>query len=293
MQPRVGIIGVGTMGRGIAESLLRAGFAPSTYDLRREVLEEMRGLGALPAATPAELGRCSDVVLLVVPDEKAVKSALFGADGVVRGAAPGVLVVDMTTSDPRQSRPTAERLAKKGLDYISATMTGGATGARTGRLLLMVGGPPELYERCRPIFQAIGKRAIHVGVEVDHGHVMKLVHNHVSHAVYAATCEAVVLGQTLGLGIQDMMEVLNEGNARSYASEVRFPDFIQAGKPMGATFDIVHKDMSLVQKLASRAKVRAPINRCTYRYWGEAVRRGQGREDWAAAVEVMREMLAH
>jgi 3-hydroxyisobutyrate dehydrogenase-like beta-hydroxyacid dehydrogenase len=292
MDLRVGVIGVGTMGRGIVENLLRAGFQPGVYDLRREVLEEMRRLGALPAATPAELARRSDVLLLVVPDEKAVKSVLFGAGGAIRGAAPGVLVVDMTTSDPCQSRPTAQRLAKQGVDYISATMTGGASGARAGRILLMVGGPRKLYERCRPVFRAISKRAIHVGGGVDHGHIMKLIHNHVSHAVYAATCEAVVLGQTLGLAIPEMMEVFNEGNARSYASEVRFPKFIQAGTPMGATFDIVYKDMSLVRKLAKRAKIRAPINGCTYRYWRRAVQTGRGREDWAAAMEVMREMLA-
>ncbi len=288
---RVGVVGLGNMGRPIAENLLRAGFPTTVFDLRREASDALRAAGAHAAVSPAALAEQSDIVLLVVPDSRAVRGVLFGKGGAARGAAMGSVVVDMTTGDPQHSKPFAERLAKSGIAYLDAPMTGGATGARAGQLLIMVGGARDTYERCLPVFRCLGKRAIHVG-PVGSGHVMKLIHNHVSHAVFAATCEGVALGESLGLSPQDMIEVLNEGNARSYATDVRFPRFILSGAfNSGATFDIVCKDMALVRMLGRRARVRLPINAATYRYWKRAVDAGMGREDWSKIVLRLKDFL--
>ena len=280
MRTRLGVIGLGNMGRPIAENLLRAGFATAVFDLRPEASEALRAGGAHAAASPAALAEQSEIILLVVPDSRVARRVLFGKNGVGRRAAKGSVVVDMTTGDPQCSKPFADRLAKSGIAYLDAPMTGGATGAKSGQLLLMVGGEREVYERCLPVFRHLAKRAIHVG-PVGSGHAMKLIHNHVSHAVFAATCEGVALGETLGLSPQDMLEVFNDGNARRYATEVRFPRFILSGAyDSGASFNIVCKDMALVRKLGRRARVRLPINACTYRYWKQAVDAGMGQEDW-------------
>jgi 3-hydroxyisobutyrate dehydrogenase-like beta-hydroxyacid dehydrogenase len=251
-------------------------------------VERLRGAGATAAASPAALARQSEFVLLVVPDSGAVRQVLFGKDGAARAAARGSVIVDMTTGDPHSSKPFAVRLARRGIAYLDSPMTGGATGARAGRLLLMVGGERGVYERCLPVLERISKRAIRVG-PVGSGHVMKLVHNHVSHAVFAATCEGVALGETLGLSPKDMLEVFNDGNARSYTTEVRFPKFILPETyDSGASFNIVCKDMALVRALGRRAKFRLPINDCTYRYWKHAVDAGMGREDWSKIVLLLR-----
>jgi 3-hydroxyisobutyrate dehydrogenase-like beta-hydroxyacid dehydrogenase len=278
---RVGVVGLGNMGRPIAENLLRAGFPTTVFDLRPEASDALRAAGVRAADSPAALAAASEIVLLVVPESRAVRRVLFGRNGVARAAAKGSVVVDMTTGDPRHTPQFAERLAARGIAYLDAPMTGGATGARAGRLLVMVGGDPAVFDRCQPLFDRLAKRAIRVG-PVGSGHVMKLIHNHVSHAVFAATCEGVALGESLGLSPQDMIEVFNEGNARSYATEVRFPKFILSGAyDSGATFDIVCKDMALVRRLGRRANVRLPINAATYRYWKQAVDAGMGREDWS------------
>lgn len=289
---RVGVIGLGNMGRPIAENLLRAGFPTTVFDLRAEAVDALRGLGAQAAPSPAAAARQAEILLLVVPDSRAVRQVLFGRNGAARAAAKGGVVVDMTTGDPHDSKPIADRLAKRGIAYLDSPMTGGATGAKAGRLLLMVGGEPGVYERCLPVLERIGKRAIHVG-PVGSGHVMKLVHNHVSHAVFAATCEGVALGERLGLSPKDMLEVFNEGNARSYTTEVRFPKFILPETyDSGASFNIVCKDMALVRALGRRAKFRLPINACTYRYWKHAVDAGMGREDWSKIVLLLQAYLA-
>jgi 3-hydroxyisobutyrate dehydrogenase-like beta-hydroxyacid dehydrogenase len=288
MQPRVGVIGIGTMGSGIAANLLKAGLPLTVFDFRPESVERLRALGARTADSPRTLGKAADIVFVVVPDHTAVRQVLFGAGGLAAGLGKDAVVVDMTTSDPHYSPRFAARLARRGIRYLDAPMTGGAAGARDGQLLMMVGGDRALYDRCLPVFRHISKQAIHVG-PVGSGHRMKLLHNHVSHAVYAATCEAVALGETLGLRMPDMMEVFNAGNARSYTTEIRFPRFILAGSPMGATYDIVCKDMTLARRLGARAKFRTPLLDGTYRYWKRAVEQGRGRDDWATIVELMKE----
>lgn len=289
---RAGVIGLGNMGRPIAENLLRAGFPTTVFDLRPEAVDALRAAGAQTAPSPAAAARQSDILLLVVPHSDAVRQVLFGRNGAARAAAKGSVVVDMTTGDPHYSKPFADRLARRGISYLDAPMTGGATGAKAGRLLLMVGGDRRVYERCLVVLERIGKRAIHVG-PVGSGHVMKLVHNHVSHAVFAATCEGVALGEKLGLLPKDMLEVFNEGNARSYTTEVRFPKFILPETyDSGATFNIVCKDMSLVRILGRRAKFRLPINECTYRYWKRAVDMGMGQEDWSRIGLLLKDYLA-
>jgi 3-hydroxyisobutyrate dehydrogenase-like beta-hydroxyacid dehydrogenase len=289
---RVGVIGLGNMGRPIAENVLRAGFPTTVFDLRPEAVDALLDLGAQAASSPAAAARQSEMLFLVVPDSRAVRQVLFGRNGAARAAAKGSVVVDMTTGDPHHSKPFADRLARRGIAYLDSPMTGGATGAKAGRLLLMVGGDRGVYERCLPVLERIGKRAIHVG-PVGSGHVMKLVHNHVSHAVFAATCEGVALGEKLGLSPKDMLEVFNEGNARSYTTEVRFPKFILPETyDSGATFDIVCKDMALVRALGRRAQFRLPMNDCTYRYWKRAVDAGMGREDWSKIVLLLKTYLA-
>jgi 3-hydroxyisobutyrate dehydrogenase-like beta-hydroxyacid dehydrogenase len=292
MSIRVGVIGLGNMGRPIAKNLLRAGIPMAVFDLRRNAAEPLESAGALVADSPAHLARESDVVFLVVPDSTAAQAALFGRSGVAGGAAHGSVVVDMTTGDPTASPRFAQRLARRGVAYLDSPMTGGATGARAGQLLLMVGGDRPIYDRCVPLFQHISKRAIHVG-PVGSGHVMKLIHNHVSHAVFAATCEGVALGERLGLSPEDMLEVFNAGNARSYTTEVRFPRFILPRTyNSGASFDIVRKDMALVQRLGRRARFRLPISGCVYRYWAHAVETGLGREDWSKIGLLLKDYLS-
>jgi len=189
---RVGVIGLGNMGRPIAANLLRAGFPTTVFDLRPQAMGALQSAGAQAASSPAAVARRSEILFLVVPDSSAVRQVLFGRNGAAGGAAEGSVVVDMTTGDPHHSKPFADRLARRGIAYLDSPMTGGATGARAGRLLLMVGGDRGVYKRCLPVLKRISKRALHVG-PVGSGHVMKLVHNHVSHAVFAATCEGVAL----------------------------------------------------------------------------------------------------
>ncbi|MFX0195811.1 MAG: NAD(P)-dependent oxidoreductase [Candidatus Hodarchaeota archaeon] len=292
MHERLGLIGVGNMGRTIAENFLRNGFPLTIFARKNHVKKEMIALGAEIATSPAKLATCSDIIFLVVTDSNAVKELLFEQNGIVKGAAKGTIVVDMTTSDPQFSVRFAKRLSKTGIEYLDAPMAGGILGAQDGQLLLMVGGKREIFERCTHVFKPIIKRAIYMG-GAGSGHLMKLIHNHLAHSTFLATCEAVILGEEFGLSTDTMIEVFNQGNARSYSTEIRFPKFILSKTyNMGATFSIVYKDISIVRRLGNRAGLRLPINNCTYYYWKYAVDKGEGEEDWSKIILKMKDLLS-
>lgn len=287
----IGLIGVGRMGRPIAENLLRKGFSLAIFARKDPVKEEMKALGAEIAISPAELARQSDIIVLVVTNSHAVSELLFGKDGIVKGASEGTIVVDMTTSEPRVSKKFAEHLSKRGIEYLDAPMSGGVLGATNAQLLFMVGGKREVYEKCIPLFEAIGKRTIYMG-ETGSGHLIKLVHNQVALSVFVATCEAVVLGEKLGLSVERMIEVFNQGTARSYASEVRFPKFILSKTfDMGSTFANVYKDISMVRKIGKMAGVKLPITERTYNYFKYAMEKGDSEEDFSKIILKMRDLL--
>ncbi|MDI7259550.1 MAG: NAD(P)-dependent oxidoreductase [Thermodesulfobacteriota bacterium] len=288
---KIGLIGVGRMGYPISENLLKKGFPLTIFARKENIKEEMKALGAKIAISPDELAKESDIILLIVTNSHAVNELLFEKDGIGKGASKGTIVVDMTTSDPRVSRKFAKRLLKKGIEYLDAPMSGGVLGAKNAQLLFMVGGKREVYEKCIPLFEAIGKRTIYIG-ETGSGHLIKLVHNQAALSVFVATCEAVVLGEKLGLSLERMIEVFNLGNARSYASEVRFPKFIiPKNYDMGATFANAYKDISMVRKIGKMAGVKLPITERTYNYFKYAMEKGDGEEDFSKIILKMRDLL--
>ncbi len=291
MNERIGLIGTGYMGRPIAQNLLGAGYSLTLFARKEHVREEMKALGAHIAASPAELAKSCDILFLLVTGSDAVREVLFSQNGIVKGASQGAIIVDMTTSDPRFSKNFAKRLSRKGIEYLDAPISGGALGAQNAQLLIMVGGKKEVYERCLPIFKPISKKVIYLG-ETGSGHLVKLIHNQLSFATFLAACEAVILGEKLGLSMDTMIEVFNQGNARSYATEVRFPKFILTKTfDMGGTFNTVYKDTSIARRLTKAAKVNLPIINCVYKYLKHPVERGEGEEDYSKIILKMKDLF--
>ena len=289
---RIGLIGLGRMGRPIAENLLQQGFSITVFARKTDIRNEMKKIGADVALSPAELAKKSKIIVLVVTDSRAVGELIFHSDGMLRTLSPGTIIVDVTTSDPRISRKYAKRLEKRQVEYLDAPMSGGVLGARTGQLLFMVGGKPEIYHQCLPLFEAIGKRSLHAG-ENGSGHLIKLIHNQAALSIFLATCEAVILGDRLGLSAEKVIEVFNGGNARSYSSEVRFPKFILSKTyDMGGSYANQHKDLSLVKRIAREAGMKLPITDCAYRYFKHAMEKRDNEEDFSRIILEMKDIIS-
>ncbi|MDZ5696630.1 NAD(P)-dependent oxidoreductase [Chelativorans sp. M5D2P16] len=241
---KAGIVGLGNMGRGIAENLDRAGFLAAAWDAHPPALSACT-LGGTVARRREAVAECA-VILLAVPGSGEV-SALFD-DGLLDGPA-GRVFIDLTTSDPEATRALAARAEAAGAAYLDAGMTGGAAGAASGKLTLMLGGEEAALSRARPVLEQIAARLFHLG-PCGAGHAMKLAHNMICHTIFLATAEGCRAAEKAGVPLERAVEVLNAGNARSFVSERRFPDHIVSG-----TFDGRSQVANLAKDLAMAAEV--------------------------------------
>ena len=276
---RAGVIGLGQMGRGIAQNLHRAGRLAGAWDHGREAREQ----SALPADAmrpPGELACQADALLFVVPGSREIEACL--EDGVLAQAQPGMVLLDLTTSEPAQTRLLAARAGKRGLAYVDAGMSGGARAADAGRLTLMVGGAAADMERLRPVFDTIASRVIHVGGS-GAGHTVKLIHNMVCHANFLALVEACRMAERAGLPLAGVLEVINAGNARSFVSERRFPDHILSGRFDGrSAVANLAKDLGMAASLAASLGQPSPYTALTSGLLQRALENGYAADDFTS-----------
>ncbi|QXT38196.1 NAD(P)-dependent oxidoreductase [Gymnodinialimonas ceratoperidinii] len=237
---RVGVVGLGQMGGGIARCLDRAGQLHAARDSK----PDQRRVAGLSEGVSDDIDAC-DVLLFVVPSTTQVADVMAEID-----THDGQIIVDLTTSHPDQSKALAETLRPRGLAYVDAAMTGGAAGADAGKLTLMMGGDAEVIAQIAPVLDIISAQRFHLG-EVGAGHAMKLVHNLILHSAFLATCEGLTLAEKAGLDVARAVDVLNAGNARSFVTEVRFPRDILGGVMNGrSVISNLEKDLGLARRFA-------------------------------------------
>lgn len=226
--PRVGVIGLGQMGGGVARNLDAASLLEAVWDTAPAAMAPFEQ--ALVAASPGAVAERCDVVIFVVPSSKEIALCLDGPDGILAQAATDQVLVDLTTSHPDDTKDLASRAEGAGRTYLDAGMSGGAQSADDGQLALMFGGNAAAFERCRPALEAIANmdKVFHVGPS-GAGHTMKLVHNMICHTIFMATAEGCRVAEKAGIDLETAVNVINNGNARSFISEFRFPRHILTG----------------------------------------------------------------
>ena len=288
---KIGLIGTGIMGYPIAQNLLKAGYPLTIYTRRENINKEFKAFGATIASTPAELATKNSIIFLLVNDSDNVTELLYSTNGIVSGAAPGTIVADMTTTDPEFSKSIAKRLTNDGIEYLDAPISGGALGAQNAKIVVMVGGKKEAHEKCLPVFESISHKVVYMGASGS-GQSVKLIHNQLSFTTFFAVCEAVILGEKIGLSADAMIDVFNHGTARSFATEVRFPKFILKDKfDMGVPFSTAFKDISLARKLRQTTQVNFPISSWVYRYMKYCMDRKAEKDDLSTMILKMRDIL--
>jgi len=288
---KIGLIGTGIMGYPIARNLLKAGYPLTIYTRRENINQEFKEFGASIASTPAELAAKSSIIFLIVNNSDDVTELLYSTSGIVSGAAPGTIVADMTTTDPEFSKSIAKRLTSDQIEFLDAPISGGALGARNAKIVVMVGGKKETHEKCLPVFESISQKVVYMGASGS-GQSVKLIHNQLSFTTFFAVCEAVILGEKIGLSADAMIDVFNHGTARSFATEVRFPKFILKNKfDMGVPFSTAFKDISLARKLRQTTRVNFPISSWVYRYMKYCMDRKAEKDDLSTMMLKMRDIL--
>ena len=221
MTHKVGVIGLGNMGRGIAKNIAGAGHELMVWDVSETARTAQADIARI--CPPEEMAKDADIIIFVVPGSEQIDSCL---DPILAAARPGLILWDFTTSDPVYTKKLARRAGEAGVPYMDAGMTGGgAKGADEGTMTLMIGGDENVLERSKPVLEACAGKLIHLGPS-GAGHTMKVVHNLITHTNFLACSEAGRLAEAAGIELADMIKVFNAGNARSFISERRFPDHI-------------------------------------------------------------------
>jgi 2-hydroxy-3-oxopropionate reductase len=249
MSARVGVVGLGIMGSGMANNLLARGHQVSVWNRTATRAEPFAAAGATVCATAAELAAGNDIVLVCVSDTPDVEAVLFGPNGVAAGAAPGSLVVDASTISPDATRLFAERMAGQHVGYLDAPVSGGSEGAVKGTLSIMVGGDAADLERARPVLEAIGATITHVG-PVGSGQTCKLVNQVLVVLNMLAVSEALLLAQAGGLDLDATIAAVESGAAGSWMLSHRGPQVLRRDWRPGFTIDLQQKDLRLVLEAA-------------------------------------------
>jgi 2-hydroxy-3-oxopropionate reductase len=256
-QPRVGFVGTGLMGLPMARNLRKAGFPVTAYNRTRSRAEPLVADGATLAGSPREVAERSDVVITIVSDTPDVQQVILGEDGIIAAARPGMTVVDMSTISPRVTKQIAADLAARGVDMLDAPVSGGEKGAIEATLSIMVGGRQEVVERCRPLFEAMGKKLVYCG-ENGQGQMVKLCNQIAIASNLVAAAEAVAFAKKAGVDPLTMVEAVGAGAAGSWVINVLGPKMAQHDFAPGFMVKLQQKDLRLVMQAASELGVSLP-----------------------------------
>ena len=239
---RIGFIGLGIMGRPMAKHLMSAGHTLTVWNRSRAGIEALVGAGADEGASPADVAAKSEVVFTMVGDSPDVEAVSLGEGGIIAGATSGLVHIDCTTMSPGVTRAIAEAYAAKGVEMLDAPVSGGEGGAINATLSIMVGGKPEVFERCKPLFEAIGKTITFCG-PIGSGQTVKLCNQVAVAVTNMAVCEALVLAAKAGVSTKTMLDAISGGAASSWQMVNLGPKMIEGDFRPG--FKVWHQQKDL------------------------------------------------
>ena len=277
-RPPLGWIGLGALGAPMAANLLAAGFPLRVHNRTPGPEQPLLAGGARAAASPQEAARGLALLCLCLSDDQAVQAVVEQVRGVL---AAGSLVIDFSTIAPTSSQSLAARLAEQGVAYLDAPVTGGTEGARAGTLSVLVGGEAADLERARPVLAAVGSRITHLG-PVGAGQQAKAVNQVLVAGSYAAVAEAMVLGQRLGLPMEQVCDALAAGAAGSWALTNRAPQMLRGEFPLGFRLALHRKDLRIALAAAEQAGVTLPLSELVAAIEDELLQAGHGDDDVSA-----------
>lgn len=253
-ETRVGFIGVGEMGKPMAENVLKAGFDLAVYDLLEDAVRELQKSGASISKSPKELAAASDVVITMVRDDRQTEEILYGEQGVLEGLDKGVIITTSTIS-PGLVQRLAQKV-KTGIEVLDSPVSGGLPGAREGTLTLMVGGKKEVLDQCRPVLDAMSSRIIYCG-GIGAGLVAKLTNSMLVQVIIAGIIESLALGEKVGVDESVLLDIYKTSTAGTWLAE--HWDWTTYLRKTPATFALLLKDVGLALDFAKESGISIPV----------------------------------
>jgi len=276
---RVAFLGLGIMGGAMAANLAKAGHEVTVWNRTPGKQVE----GARTANTPAEAAQGAEVVWLCVSDTAAVENVLFGDNGVEQSLTEGMIIADSSTISPSATRKFAERVARRGVQYVDSPVTGSKAGAESGTLLFIIGGEEQAIEKLKPLYAAMGKKMFRMG-ETGKGQSAKLVMNLQIALIFEGFAEALTLGAKLGVDAETLMPLVQASMVKSGVVEYKAPFVL--GRDFTANFPLrlMSKDIRLALDAAKEARVKLPGLETVEEIYEMAIEDGHADLDYAATL---------
>lgn len=290
MEERVGFVGLGQMGKWMACNLLKAGFELTVFDVAPDAVEFLAGKGAKAARNPAEISAQVDWVLLSLPGTAVVERVIFGDDGLVRGARPGLVVVDCGTTSYVPTLEFARRLAERGVRFADAPVSGMEARAREGTLTIMFGGEEDCFAEVRPVLDAIGSQVFYMG-DAGSGQLTKLTNQLLFNISAAAIAEVLPMAVKLGLDPEKVLQVVTSSTGHSFAAEFFGPRILEGRFDAGYPLKNAYKDMVSAAEISAHEQIPLPLVHSATTTYQMALAAGLGDEGKGAMIKVFERIL--
>jgi len=291
MAEQIGFIGLGIMGKPMARNLVKAGYELTVYDIVGEAVEELATEGAKTASSSQEVAAATGKVITMLPDSADSERAILGPGGVLEGARPGAIIIDMSSIAPSMSQKIAAECSKKSVEFLDAPVSGGEPGAINAALAIMVGGKQEVFDQCSDLLKIMGSNVVLTG-DVGAGNITKLANQIIVAANIEALSEALVLAQKGGVDPERVFNAIRGGLAGSAVMEAKGPMMLERNFRAGFRIRLHRKDLRNVLQTAEELNVPLPVTALVQQMLGSLVNDGDQDADHSAILHFL-EKLAH
>jgi putative dehydrogenase len=284
---RIGIVGLGSMGLGMARSMVAAGLDVCGFDTNRTAVEALGAAGGRMATSAREAGEAADIVVVVVVNAAQSEAVLFGDGGAAGAMRPGGTILCSATMAPEAARRLAERARVLGLHYLDAPVSGGTAKAATGELTFMASGTAEAFAGARPALDAMAATVYELGAEAGIGASFKMVNQLLAGVHIAAACEAMTFAARLGLDLRKVYEVITAAAGNSWMFENRVPHILDADYTPRSAIDIFTKDLGIVVDMGRSEKFPTQLAATALQMYLMTAAAGMGQDDDSSVARMI------
>jgi len=281
---KIGFIGLGIMGKPMARNLLKAGYPLTVYDIVPDKAEEVVEAGAEASSSSKEVAEKSEVIITMLPNSPDVKEAVLGKNGVLEGAKPGTILIDMSSIAPLASKEVAEKAKEKGVTVLDAPVSGGEPKAIKGTLAIMVGGPQETFDEVEDILSVMGASVTRVG-EIGSGNMTKLANQIIVALNIAAMSEAMVLAAKAGVNAEKVFQAIRGGLAGSTVLDAKMPLVLEGNFKPGFRIELHIKDLANALDTAHEVGVPVPLSSAVMEVMQALKVDGKGADDHGGIIQ--------
>lgn len=285
-----GVIGLGSMGLGMAQSMVRRGIGVAGFDLNAGAVARLAEAGGSAAKNVADVARGADVLLVVVVNAAQTDAVLFGGNGAAAAMTPGSVIVSSATMAPDEARKLAAKAEALGLLYLDAPISGGAAKAASGQLTVMASGTPAAFQRARPVLEAIAATVHELGDAAGIGASFKMVNQLLAGVHIAAACEAITFAKKLGLDLPTVYKVITASAGNSWMFENRVPHILDGDYAPRSAVEIFTKDLGIVSDMGRREKFPLQIAATALQMFLMTAAAGMERDDDASVARMIAEI---